>query len=163
LWNVRRAWSPQCTCLHWVASFVSRRVLRIASWTIQDHTVRPPAITLLECRSRRTAMERHASSSSPQLLAPSSFVNSTAHHEPQPENEHALARGKRKRTRYGASDVFPSCMLTVGSAEDQAVLEAAYRRDSKPDKAARLELVRQVALGEKEVQVSGPHPREMPN
>jgi len=40
------------------------------------------------------------------------------------------------------------------SPEDQAVLEAAYKRDPKPDKAARLELVRQVALGEKEVQVS---------
>lgn len=39
------------------------------------------------------------------------------------------------------------------STEDQAILEEAYKRDPKPDKAARLELVRQVALGEKEVQV----------
>ena len=41
----------------------------------------------------------------------------------------------------------------MDSAEDQAVLEAAYKRDTKPDKAARLEIVKQVALGEKEVQV----------
>ena len=48
-----------------------------------------------------------------------------------------LARQKRKRT----------------SPEDQAVLEAYYARDPKPDKAARVELVQHVALGEKEVQV----------
>lgn len=39
------------------------------------------------------------------------------------------------------------------SPEDQAVLEAAYKRDPKPDKTARQELVKHVALGEKEVQV----------
>jgi len=33
-------------------------------------------------------------------------------------------------------------------------LETAYKRDPKPDKPARLELVKQVSLGEKEVQVS---------
>lgn len=39
------------------------------------------------------------------------------------------------------------------SPDDQAVLEAFYHKDPKPDKAARLELVKRVALGEKEVQV----------
>ena len=39
------------------------------------------------------------------------------------------------------------------SPEDQAILEDAYSRDSKPDKDARLALVNQVDLGEKEVQV----------
>lgn len=34
------------------------------------------------------------------------------------------------------------------------MLEAAYNRDPKPDKGARLEIVKQVSLGEKEVQVS---------
>jgi hypothetical protein len=42
----------------------------------------------------------------------------------------------------------------LNSPEDQEILEAAYKRDPKPDKAARLELVMRVALGEKEVQVS---------
>lgn len=32
-------------------------------------------------------------------------------------------------------------------------METAYKRDPKPDKAARLEIVKNVALGEKEVQV----------
>lgn len=41
----------------------------------------------------------------------------------------------------------------IPSAEDQAILEEAYKRDPKPDKAARQELVKKVALGEKEVQV----------
>ena len=49
-----------------------------------------------------------------------------------------MARQKRKRT----------------SPEDQVVLEAYYAHDPKPDKTARLDLVKKVALGEKEVQVS---------
>ncbi|KAK0659581.1 Homeobox protein YOX1 [Lasiodiplodia hormozganensis] len=48
-----------------------------------------------------------------------------------------LARQKRRRT----------------SPEDQKILEAEYQRNSKPDKAARLEIVKRVALGEKEVQI----------
>ncbi|KAK6432072.1 Homeobox protein yox1 [Oleoguttula sp. CCFEE 5521] len=46
-------------------------------------------------------------------------------------------RQKRKRT----------------SPEDQIALEAAYSRDPKPDKTARQELVKLVAMGEKEVQI----------
>ncbi|KAK0336774.1 Homeobox protein yox1 [Friedmanniomyces endolithicus] len=53
------------------------------------------------------------------------------------EDDKAYARQKRKRT----------------SLEDQSVLEDAYKRDPKPDKAARLEIVRMVNLGEKEVQI----------
>ncbi|KAI9873544.1 MAG: hypothetical protein M1830_000295 [Pleopsidium flavum] len=50
----------------------------------------------------------------------------------------SLARQKRRRT----------------SPEDHAILEAEYQRNSKPDKAARMDIVNRVALGEKEVQVS---------
>jgi len=39
------------------------------------------------------------------------------------------------------------------SPEDLAVLEAEYQRNPKPDKAARIEIVKRVALGEREVQV----------
>lgn len=39
------------------------------------------------------------------------------------------------------------------SPEDQAALEAEYKRNSKPDKAARVEILKKVSLGEKEVQV----------
>ena len=39
------------------------------------------------------------------------------------------------------------------SPEDQATLEAAYQRNPKPDRATRMRIVEQVALGEKEVQV----------
>jgi Homeodomain len=48
------------------------------------------------------------------------------------------------------------------SPQDHALLEAAYQRNSKPDKNERLELVSQVALDEKEVQVTACpmyHPR----
>ena len=40
------------------------------------------------------------------------------------------------------------------SPQDHAVLEAEYERNPKPDKAARMDIVNRVALGEKEVQVS---------
>jgi hypothetical protein len=39
------------------------------------------------------------------------------------------------------------------SPEDQATLEAEYKRNPKPDKAARIEIVKKISLGEKEVQV----------
>ena len=42
------------------------------------------------------------------------------------------------------------------SPEDQAILEAAFERNPKPDKATRMALVDRVALGEKEVQVHVP-------
>ncbi|KAF4554977.1 putative homeobox protein YOX1 [Elsinoe fawcettii] len=48
-----------------------------------------------------------------------------------------LARQKRRRT----------------SPEDQLILEAEYDKNPKPDKAARMDIVRRVALGEKEVQI----------
>lgn len=43
--------------------------------------------------------------------------------------------------------------MLLCSARDKAVLEAAYTSNPKPDKAARLEIVRRVFLNEKEVQV----------
>lgn len=39
------------------------------------------------------------------------------------------------------------------SKEDEEVLKAEYQKNPKPDKAARIEIVSKVALGEKEVQV----------
>ncbi|KAI0164853.1 hypothetical protein GGR57DRAFT_450734 [Xylariaceae sp. FL1272] len=46
-------------------------------------------------------------------------------------------KGKRKRT----------------TAQDKAILEAAYAANDKPDKAARLDIVKRVSLTEKEVQI----------
>jgi len=43
----------------------------------------------------------------------------------------------------------------IDSPEDHAILEAEYQLNPKPDKAARMHIVERVALGEKEVQVSG--------
>ncbi|EXJ77157.1 hypothetical protein A1O3_10315 [Capronia epimyces CBS 606.96] len=39
------------------------------------------------------------------------------------------------------------------SPQDHAILEAAYQKNSKPDKAERAQIVSQVELGEKEVQI----------
>lgn len=38
--------------------------------------------------------------------------------------------------------------------QDKAILESAYNANPKPDKAARLDIVKRVTLNEKEVQVS---------
>ena len=76
----------------------------------------------------------------------------------------ALARQKRRRTRYACH--FSQHALTVSvmarspsntdpvhSPEDHAILEAEYQKNSKPDKAARAEIVKMVSLEEKAVQV----------
>ena len=60
-------------------------------------------------------------------------------------------RGSERGELYRALSITQ--LTRSFSPEDQTFLEAAYKRDPKPDKAARLEIVKQVALGEKEVQV----------
>jgi hypothetical protein len=45
-----------------------------------------------------------------------------------------------------------TCFLS--SPKDQATLEAEYKHNPKPNKAARAEIVEKVDLNEKEVQVS---------
>jgi hypothetical protein len=48
-------------------------------------------------------------------------------------------------------------MLTsCARLEDKEILEAAYNANPKPDKEARLEIVKRVSLSEKAVQVSQP-------
>ncbi|KXL47968.1 hypothetical protein M433DRAFT_7376 [Acidomyces richmondensis BFW] len=87
------------------------------------------------CHKVRSSQDVRERPSNPVFLSHStstisSYLQSNADGKP-------LCRQKRKRT----------------SPEDQAILEAAYRRDPKPEKAARLALVEQVTLGEKEVQI----------
>ena len=66
------------------------------------------------------------------------------------------AQDKRGRGP-GETDVvstYPDLGTDSGlSPRDHAVLESAYQKNSKPDKEERLDLVKQVDLGEKEVQV----------
>ncbi|KAL2023459.1 hypothetical protein VTK56DRAFT_2455 [Thermocarpiscus australiensis] len=99
-----------------------------------------------------------SSPSSSPTLAPSATTGSDEHPTPPagsvplppasqqssaPNPDHSAAegerhpKGKRKRT----------------TAEDKAILEAAYKENPKPDKAARLEIVKRVSLDEKEVQI----------
>ncbi len=72
---------------------------------------------------------------------------------PPTVDDKPLARQRRRRTRSAAVVQLICYILTTSSPEDQAILESAYARNSKPDKAARTELTQQVSLGEKEVQV----------
>lgn len=69
-----------------------------------------------------------------------------------------LARQKRRRTRSATVSVPNTPRVCHAnqmlSPEDQLILESEYRKNSKPDKAARMAIVERVALGEKEVQVS---------
>lgn len=69
----------------------------------------------------------------------------------------ALALGTRRRP-----PLLPFCPsafranyreLAPRSAKDKAILEGAYLANPKPDKTARLDIVSQVSLNEKEVQV----------
>lgn len=42
----------------------------------------------------------------------------------------------------------------LSSPKDQAILEAEYKQNPKPNKAARADIVKKVDLNEKEVQVN---------
>ena len=71
-------------------------------------------------------------------------------------NNHHLTLQKRRRSWYQLYNMKKKSLFTdcFRSPEDQAILEAEYERNSKPDKAARIDIVNRVSLGEKEVQVS---------
>ena len=62
---------------------------------------------------------------------------------------------KRKRTRYvlPAPCTIGSITNPLSSPRDHALLEAAYLKNSKPDKIERLSLLSQIQLSGKEVQV----------
>ena len=109
-----------------------------------DATQSPPSSVDSNATSRhsRYAFLNHSAATVNQNLPP------TADDKP-------LARQRRRRTRFvlDMSNIITHQIPTAISPEDQTILEAAYSRDPKPDKAARLELVKQVSLGEKEVQV----------
>ena len=80
------------------------------------------------------------------------------HNLPPNVDDKPLARQRRRRTRFVGPVVDLGGLLLIPiSPEDQATLEAAYLVNPKPDKPARLELVKRVALGEKEVQVRTLH------
>ena len=93
-------------------------------------------------------------------LAQATSYSFLVQHIPKPNQEKeepgSGGRQKRRRTR-SISNLMrpPSVLLTknASSPQDHALLEAAYQRNSKPDKNERIEIVSQVALGEKEVQV----------
>ncbi|ETS88069.1 hypothetical protein PFICI_01897 [Pestalotiopsis fici W106-1] len=70
------------------------------------------------------------------LSLESSFQLDTSYTS-QYEESQKHPKGKRKRT----------------TTQDKAILEAAYNANPKPDKAARLDLVKRVSLNEKEVQI----------
>ncbi|ROW14863.1 hypothetical protein VPNG_03785 [Cytospora leucostoma] len=70
----------------------------------------------------------HVDESSERADPDSSFQSNSSERHP---------KGKRKRT----------------AAKDKAILEAAYNANPKPDKAARLDIVKRVSLNEKEVQI----------
>ncbi|KAI0194542.1 hypothetical protein F4808DRAFT_441256 [Astrocystis sublimbata] len=70
------------------------------------------------------------------LCFESSFRLEAPFHNQKAESE-KHPKGKRKRT----------------TSQDKTVLEAAYNSNPKPDKAARLDIVKRVSLNEKEVQI----------
>ena len=61
-----------------------------------------------------------------------------------PPSRRVARPSRRDRTETDRKDHSP---------EDHAILEAEYQKNSKPDKAARAEIVKKVSLEEKAVQV----------
>ncbi|KAI1333399.1 hypothetical protein F5Y16DRAFT_355737 [Xylariaceae sp. FL0255] len=81
-----------------------------------------------------------SSQGSPPDMSASSFESSFRLRIPMPDQKpdcEKHPKGKRKRT----------------TTQDKTFLESAYNSNPKPDKAARLEIVKRVSLNEKEVQI----------
>ena len=70
--------------------------------------------------------------------------------------ERAPVHGTTSACPQDPTNSASHCADLPPSKEDEEILKAEYLRNAKPDKAARLEIVRKVALGEKEVQVNPP-------
>ncbi|KAF2000978.1 hypothetical protein P154DRAFT_522237 [Amniculicola lignicola CBS 123094] len=87
--------------------------------------------------SKATCTGRRASPNSSSLAFLVHSPNTVSNNLPPDVDNKSLARQKRRRT----------------SKEDEEILKAEYRKNSKPDKTARLGLASKVALGEKEVQI----------
>jgi len=111
-----------------------------------------------------TAMEEHAdnATSSSQLPDPNpQFALETLPHLSTPSAASGIKSKRRRRTRYHcplATFLLVKPYLTTSSPQDHAILEAAYLKNSKPDKTERAYIVSQVGLGEKEVQVRNDSP-----
>ncbi|KAF7524162.1 hypothetical protein G7054_g11505 [Neopestalotiopsis clavispora] len=56
-------------------------------------------------------------------------------------------------SQYDESQKHPKGKRKRTTTQDKSILEAAYNANPKPDKAARLDLVKRVSLNEKEVQI----------
>jgi len=88
-------------------------------------------------------------------------IYAPSHAHPSSENESSQldfvggSKQKRRRTRFVLDSLVGERWLNnrLCSPRDHAILESAYQKNSKPDKEGRLNLVKQVDLGEKEVQV----------
>ncbi|KAI0401851.1 hypothetical protein F4802DRAFT_578629 [Xylaria palmicola] len=99
----------------------------------------PTASTPSPARDRHDLSFSSSHNSNPDssaLCFESSFRLETPFPNQKAENE-KHPKGKRKRT----------------TSQDKTILEAAYNSNPKPDKAARLDIVKRVSLNEKEVQI----------
>lgn len=76
-------------------------------------------------------------------------------HRPHPArfNRPAFVHGSLPTHRQDTTSLHHTALTTSHSKEDEEILKAEYLKNAKPDKAARIEIVSKVALGEKEVQV----------
>lgn len=63
---------------------------------------------------------------------------------------------KEKKKEKGEPALLTHLLTCLSSAKDKVILESAYNANPKPDKAARLDIVKRVSLNEKEVQVRAP-------
>ncbi|KAI1828644.1 hypothetical protein F4861DRAFT_12163 [Xylaria intraflava] len=99
----------------------------------------PTASTPSPVRDRHDLSFSNSQNSNPDsstLCFESSFRLETPFPNQKAESE-KHPKGKRKRT----------------TSQDKTILEAAYSSNPKPDKAARLDIVKRVSLNEKEVQI----------
>ncbi|KAK0747795.1 hypothetical protein B0T21DRAFT_406380 [Apiosordaria backusii] len=108
------------------------------------------------------ALSQRASSPSPAPRAQSPIASGDEHQPSSPTTANALpAIPQQSSPEYsqeflrsvGENERHPKGKRKRTAAKDKAILEAAYNANPKPDKAARLDIVKRVSLNEKEVQI----------
>ncbi|KAK4160943.1 pah4 homeobox protein encoded by the pah4 protein [Cladorrhinum sp. PSN259] len=112
---------------------------------LRDSSLPPPPLPSSPSPAPSNTVEE------PQSSSPSNCQNVLliAPLQPSPEFSSELSRSAME----GEGERHPKGKRKRTAAKDKSILEAAYNANPKPDKAARLEIVRRVSLNEKEVQI----------
>ncbi|KZL88145.1 homeobox transcription factor, partial [Colletotrichum incanum] len=127
--------------------------------SISDHDCRPPFVAQTTAMPASDICPPVSTAAASSLSSPTSCESSfRSEHTAQTPTRQAvtdLAPSSSAKTDVSNpdSEKHPKGKRKRTAAKDKSILETAYIANPKPDKAARLDIVKRVSLNEKEVQI----------